>query len=147
MLAATPAAAAGMLKASKMRVPAASAPILGSDRDAGAIVASHENAERAGVASDIVFEEKVISRIAPPAGASPGAIVTNPPYGVRVGDRDALRNLYAQLGTIARERFAGWRLVALSADPRLDSQIGGTMEPVLSTKNGGIAVRAMRSTT
>ena len=73
--------------------------------------------------------------------------MTNPPYGVRVGDRDALRNLYAQLGTIARERFPGWRLTALSADPRLDSQIGGTMEKVLATRNGGIAVRAMRSTT
>ncbi|HEV7704625.1 MAG TPA: class I SAM-dependent RNA methyltransferase [Gemmatimonadaceae bacterium] len=124
----------------------APAPILGSDRDAGAIVASRANAERAGVAADIVFEEKVISRIAPPDGATAGSIVTNPPYGVRVGDRDALRNLYAQLGTIARDRFPGWRLTALSADPRLDSQIGGTMEKVLATKNGGIAVRAVRST-
>ncbi|MBK5188309.1 MAG: hypothetical protein JJD97_08675, partial [Gemmatimonadaceae bacterium] len=122
---------------------AAPAPILGSDRDAGAIAASRENAERAGVAADIVFEEKVISRIAPPDGGIPGAIVTNPPYGVRVGDRDALRNLYAQLGTIARERFAGWTLTALSADPRLDIQIGA-MTKVLTTKNGGIAVRAMR---
>jgi putative N6-adenine-specific DNA methylase len=126
-------------------LPAAPGPILGSDRDAGAVAASRENAERAGVSADIAFEEKVISRIAPPVGSVPGAIVTNPPYGVRVGDRDALRNLYAQLGTIARERFPGWRLTALSADPRLDSQIGGAMEKVLSTKNGGIAVRAMRS--
>ena len=126
-------------------LPAAPAPILGSDRDAGAIVASRENAERAGVTADIVFAEKVISRITPPDSAGVGAIVTNPPYGVRVGDRDALRNLYAQLGTIARERFPGWKLTVLSADPRLDSQIGGTMETVLTTKNGGIAVRAMRS--
>jgi putative N6-adenine-specific DNA methylase len=128
-------------------LPAAPAPILGSDRDAGAIVASRENAERAGVSADIAFEEKVISRIAPPADSVAGAIVTNPPYGVRVGDRDALRNLYAQLGTIARDRFPGWRLTALSADPRLDSQIGSGMEKVLATKNGGIAVRAMRSAT
>lgn len=128
-------------------LPAAPAPILGSDRDAGAIAASRENAERAGVAADIVFEERVISRITPPADSRPGAIVTNPPYGVRVGDRDALRNLYAQLGAVARERFPGWRLVALSAEPRLDGQIGGVMEPVLSTKNGGIAVRALRSAT
>jgi len=124
---------------------AAPAPIRGSDRDAGAIAASRENAERAGVAEDIVFEEKAISRIAPPANAPPGAIVTNPPYGVRVGDRDALRNLYAQLGTVARERFPGWTLLVLSADARLDGQIGGTMEPVLATRNGGIAVRAMRT--
>lgn len=127
-------------------LPAAPAPILGSDRDAGAIVASRENAERAGVTADIVFEEKVISRIAPPPDAAPGAIVTNPPYGVRVGDRDALRNLYAQLGNVARERFPGWSVTALSADPRLDGQIGGNMETVLQTKNGGIAVRAVRST-
>ena len=126
-------------------LPAAPAPILGSDRDAGAIAASRENAERAGVAADIVFEEKAISRIAPPAGATSGWIITNPPYGVRVGDRDALRNLYAQLGTVARERFPGWTLLVLSADPRLDGQIGATMEPVLATRNGGIAVRAMRT--
>ncbi len=128
-------------------LPAAPAPILGSDRDAGAIAASRENAARAGVAADITFEERVISRLAPPVGCAPGAIVTNPPYGVRVGDRDALRNLYAQLGTIARDRFPGWRLTVLSADPRLDSQIGGTMEKILTTKNGGIAVRAMRTVT
>jgi putative N6-adenine-specific DNA methylase len=136
-----------VLDAARAQVLAAApAPILGSDRDAGAIAASHENAERAGVAADIVFEEKAISRIAPPANVPPGAIVTNPPYGVRVGDRDALRNLYAQLGTVARERFPGWKLLVLSADPRLDGQIGRALEPVLRTKNGGIAVRAMRST-
>jgi len=122
-------------------------PLLDPLCGAGAIVASRENAERAGVAADIAFEEKVISRIAPPADSVAGAIVTNPPYGVRVGDRDALRNLYAQLGTIARDRFPGWRLTVLSADPRLDSQIGGEMEKILATKNGGIAVRAMRSAT
>jgi putative N6-adenine-specific DNA methylase len=126
-------------------LPAAPAPILGSDRDAGAIAAARANAARAGVAADIAFEEKVVSRIEPPAGHVAGAIVTNPPYGVRVGDRDALRNLYAQLGNIARDRFPGWSLTALSADPRLDRQLGDAMETVLATKNGGIAVRAMRA--
>ncbi len=128
-------------------LPAAPAPIFGSDRDAGAIAAARANAERAGVAADIVFEEKAISRIEPPPEAAPGAIITNPPYGVRVGDRDALRNLYAQLGTVARSRFPGWRLLVLSADARLDRQVGTSMETVLTTKNGGIAVRAMRATT
>lgn len=128
-------------------LPSAPAPILGSDRDAGAIAAARANAERAGVAADTAFEEKPISRIAPPSGGVSGAIVTNPPYGVRVGDRVALRNLYAQLGNVARDRFPGWHLTALSADPRLDGQIGGGLETVLSTKNGGIAVRAVHMTT
>ena len=127
-------------------LPFAPAPIFGSDRDAGAITAARANAERAGVAADIVFEEKVISRIAPPSGELAGAIVTNPPYGVRVGDRDALRNLYAQLGNVARERFPRWSVTALSADRRLDGQLGGAMETVFTTKNGGIPVRAVRAT-
>ncbi len=128
-------------------LPAAPAPIVGSDRDAGAIGAARANATRAGVAADIVFEEKVVSRIEPPAGGGVGAIVTNPPYGVRVGDRDAIRNLYAQIGNVARARFAGWSLTALSADPRLDNQLGATMEKVMGAKNGGLAVRAMRAAT
>ena len=128
-------------------LPFAPAPILGSDRDAGAVAAARANAQRAGVEADIELEEKVISRITPPAGETAGAIVTNPPYGVRVGDRAALRNLYAQLGNVARERFPGWRLTALTADPRLEGQLGGPLETVLSTKNGGIAVRAVRTTT
>jgi putative N6-adenine-specific DNA methylase len=127
-------------------LPFAPAPILGSDRDAGAVTAAQANAKRAGVEADIEFEVKVISRITPPAGEAAGAMVTNPPYGVRVGDRDALRNLYAQLGNVARERFPGWSVTALSAEPRLDSQIGGKLETLLQTKNGGIAVRAVRST-
>jgi putative N6-adenine-specific DNA methylase len=63
-----------------------------------------------------------------------------------VGDRDALRNLYAQLGNVARERFRGWSVTVLSADLRLEGQIGGKLETLLQTKNGGIPVRAVRST-
>ena len=128
-------------------LPSAPSAILGSDRDAGAIAAARANAERAGVSGNVAFEERVISRIAPPAGGAAGAIVTNPPYGVRVGDRDALRNLYAGLGNVARERFPGWRLTVLSADKRLDAQLGGEFEEAFATKNGGIPVRAVRATT
>ena len=37
-----------------------------------------------------------------------GWLVTNPPYGVRVGERTKLRNLFAQLGNVARRRCPGW---------------------------------------
>ncbi|HXT49282.1 MAG TPA: hypothetical protein VN717_11630, partial [Gemmatimonadaceae bacterium] len=56
-------------------LPFAPAPILGSDRDAGAVAAARANAQRAGVEADIELEEKVISRITPPAGETAGAIV------------------------------------------------------------------------
>jgi putative N6-adenine-specific DNA methylase len=119
-------------------LPAAPAPIQGSDRDAGAIAAARANAERAGVLSDIAFDTIALSRIQPPAEL--GWLVTNPPYGVRVGDRDRLRNLYAQLGNVARARCAGWTLALLSADARLDRQVGVGFAVALRTRNGGIPV-------
>lgn len=120
--------------------------ILGSDRDDGAIVAARANAERAGVAADVEWHVQPISALTCPPGSAAhprGLLVTNPPYGVRVGEATALRNLYAQLGKVARERCDGWRLALLSADARLDRQVGVGFEERFKTSNGGIAVRAL----
>ncbi|HVG43127.1 MAG TPA: hypothetical protein VM890_00300, partial [Longimicrobium sp.] len=75
-------------------LPAAPVPVAGSDRDAGAVEAARANAERAGVAADVDFAVRPVSAMEPPAGG-PGLLICNPPYGVRVGESDALRNLYA----------------------------------------------------
>ncbi|HEX6965788.1 MAG TPA: THUMP domain-containing protein [Gemmatimonadaceae bacterium] len=122
--------------------PSAPAPIQGSDRDAGAIDAATANAERAGVLGDIAFSAVALSRVTPPAAL--GWLVTNPPYGVRVGDVDRLRNLYAQLGNVARRVCAGWTLALLSADARLDAQLRMDLDVVLRTRNGGIPVHVAR---
>lgn len=119
--------------------PAAPAPIVASDRDAGAIAATQANAERAGVAMDIDARVAALSAIAPPAGV--GCLLTNPPYGRRIGDRLPLRDLYAQLGHVARARCAGWLLALLSADITLERQVGIPLHTALRTRNGGIPVR------
>src|SRR5688572_4334042 len=115
------------------------APIMGSDRDAGAIEFARSNAERAGVADDIRFDERAISSIEPPEDR--GWVVTNPPYGVRVGDRDRLRNLYAQFGKVLRAKCDGWHVGLISAAPELERQIGIALEVAVRTVNGGIPVR------
>jgi putative N6-adenine-specific DNA methylase len=120
-------------------LPSAPVEITGYDRDAGAIAAAGANAERAGVAGDVSFEVQPISRLA--AADPPGLILTNPPYGVRIGDPDRLRNLYAQLGNVARRQRAGWMLGLLSADRALERQIGFQFEERFATRNGGIPVR------
>ncbi len=123
-------------------LPGAPAPIIGSDRDAGAVEAATANAARAGVLDQIEFRRATISGVDPPPGR--GWIVTNPPYGVRVGERQALRNLFAQLGNVLRRRWPGWCLVMFSAQRELDRQVGLRLEPVLETTNGGIRVRLVR---
>lgn len=131
-------------EAAREILPRAPAPILGSDRDAGAIEAARANGGRAGVAGDIELEKRALSAIEPPSER--GWICTNPPYGVRVSERAELRNLYAQLGKVLRAKCPGWTVAMFSADARLDRATGLSLRPVLGTANGGIPVRILTGT-
>lgn len=125
--------------------PHVAAPIVGTDRDAGAIDAARSNAARAGVTGDVGLEAMPVSSARAPAPA--GLLVTNPPYGVRTGDLDTLRNLYARLGAVARREFPGWRAAVLSADQTrghsLERQLGLPMTAAWRSSNGGIPVRLL----
>jgi putative N6-adenine-specific DNA methylase len=121
-------------------LPRAPGIILGSDRDAGAIAAAVANAERAGVDMDVALAERAISGLDLPAGM-PGWIVANPPYGVRVGDTDRVRDLWARFGAVLRERGRGWHVALLSPDPVLERQLGIPVHVVATTSNGGIPIR------
>lgn len=116
--------------------------ILASDRDAGAIAMAQANAARAGVAEAIEFSCRPVSAIDPPPG--PGWMVTNPPYGLRVGEGSDLRNLYAQLGKVLRSRCPDWRVALLATDRKLLGQLGLPLDTSLGLVNGGIRVMAAR---
>lgn len=116
--------------------------ITGSDRDAGAIAAARANAERAGVPSAINFALHALSDAAFPGGER-GWVVTNPPYGVRVGEAGRVRDLWAQLGHVLRARAAGWRIALLSPEPTLERQLRIPLRVAAQTSNGGIPVRLM----
>jgi putative N6-adenine-specific DNA methylase len=116
--------------------------IQASDRDAGAIAAAQANAERAGVTDVIDFACRAVSAIVPPPG--PGYMVTNPPYGQRVRGGPDLRDLYAQLGNVLRDRCPGWVVTILSSDRTLLAQTGLKLESSLTTSNGGIDVVVAR---
>jgi putative N6-adenine-specific DNA methylase len=114
--------------------------IQASDRDAGAVRAALDNAERAGVAADLDISQRAISA-AEPVG-SRGWLLSNPPYGIRVGDT-TVRNLYAQFGKIVRNRFSGWNVGLLVAYDNLITQTRLPFERSFGTANGGIPVRFM----
>ena len=112
--------------------------IIGSDRDAGAIEAARANAARAGVETSTEFRNGPLSAMHPMPG--PELLLTNPPYGTRIGEEKALRNLYAQLGNVARTLLPGWQVALLGANPRLEGQVGMPLHEVWRTNNGGIPV-------
>lgn len=116
-----------------------SPPILAADRDAGAVEATTRNAERAGVLDAIAVERQALSALVLPEG--PGLVATNPPYGVRVGERDGLRDLYARLGEVLRRSGLGWRLAVVGADRGLEGQLRLPLVERVRTVNGGLPIR------
>jgi len=128
-------------EAERTQIAASPVRIAGADRDEGAIAAAGTNAERAGVTRDVELATRAISALEPADG--PGLIATNPPYGVRIGEIDRLRNLYAQLGHVLRRARPEWSIGILSAEPRLDRQLGFELAERFRTRNGGIPVRLL----
>ncbi|MBA4421351.1 MAG: hypothetical protein C0391_09410, partial [Anaerolinea sp.] len=113
-------------------------PILASDRDEGAVRITTANAERAGVLSNLDIQHRAFSAIEPPP--SPGWVVTNPPYGMRVSPEKDLRNLYDQLGNVLREKCPDWHVSLLCGSPVLAGHTRLPFGEPLRLTNGGIPV-------
>jgi putative N6-adenine-specific DNA methylase len=91
--------------------------IYGSDISAEALTAARNNFAGAGLEELVRLQRADILEINAPAAA--GVIVSNPPYGVRLGEQRDLAEFYPKLGDILKNHFAGWRVYLLSADARL----------------------------
>lgn len=112
-------------------------PLFGTDRDEGAVTATLANAAKAGVAEQLVVERRSASELVLPS--KPGWIVSNPPYGSRVGGPD-VRDLYDRFGAVLRERGAGWHVALMASRDTPISRLHLPLVPTLSTSNGGIHV-------
>ena len=102
------------------------------------MASARANAERAGVVEAIEWRTGAISDLLPPSsGGGPGLLLTNPPWGGRLSTGGDLRNLYATLGRVARERFTGWRIGVLVAERALARQIRPGLSEALRLEPGG----------
>lgn len=95
--------------------------IYGSDLYGNALKTARANIEAAGFSDVIELNQANILEISAPA--SSGVLITNPPYGVRIGESDALAEFYPALGDTLKKRFSDWRAYILSADMRLPKLI------------------------
>lgn len=113
----------------------------GSDKDAGAVRMSQDNADRAGVADLCTFAQTSAGDLTPPDGA-PGIVIVNPPYGSRIGDKKPLFALHASLGRALKERFSGWRVGLVTTDGGLAKSTGLPFEtPFAPVAHGGLTVK------
>lgn len=117
----------------------------GSDRDAGAVEMSRANAERAGHAAVIEFAQRDIDEATSPQGP-PGLVITNPPYGARIGDRQHLGHLYRRLGSRLRSNFSGWRVGLVTSEPDLARATGLPFAPAVGpVAHGGLRIYLFRT--
>ena len=90
----------------EMQIRPAPAPISGSDNDRHMIRVAVANAQAAEVDTFIRFEVKD-AQDARPNGEG-GILISNPPYGIRLAEVQALQALYPQLGAWLKQHYAGW---------------------------------------
>ena len=117
--------------------------ILGYDADPRAVRAAADNAARAGLADRIRVEKRRLADCAPPEGVARGLLVTNPPYGVRIGEEEQLGVLYAELGDTLRHRFLGWTGYVLTGSSALAKRIGLRPARRIPLWNGAIECRLL----
>ena len=94
--------------------------IIGSDRDAKVLDLARFHADKAGVKKQIRFEHRDFSELE--SGVEYGCIVTNPPYGERLEDEDAVRDLYESIPSVMRH-LPTWSLFLITSFPQFERVI------------------------
>jgi 23S rRNA (guanine2445-N2)-methyltransferase / 23S rRNA (guanine2069-N7)-methyltransferase len=122
-------------------------PIHGYDADVRAVRAAQANLARAGLGGRVHIERRALAECAPVAGRggapTPGLLVTNPPYGQRLGALESLGPLYEQLGDLLRRRFPGWTAYVLTGASALAKRIGLRPSRRIVLYNGAIECRLL----
>mgnify|MGYP001116836456 CR=1 FL=1 len=113
--------------------------LFGYDADEEMIFASKSNAKAAGVEKDIQFEKKDIRDLW--IDQEYGVLISNFPYGVKMGDYRELNNIYISFHKTFRNK-KGWSIYVLTADKKFPDYFKRA-EPdrVRKLFNGAIEVR------
>lgn len=102
-------------------LPRRALPIYGFDISAQEVRRTQVNLRVAQLQEWVRAEECDVLALAAPAAS--GVMVANPPYGVRLGEAEALAAFYPRLGDALKANWAGWRCCFLSADTNLPKLI------------------------
>jgi putative N6-adenine-specific DNA methylase len=100
--------------------------IFGSDISGDMVAMTRHNLKIAGILFDVPLKQIEAQHVSPPT-SQPGILLTNPPYGERIGVRgdstvpqdEMAVSFYSALGTTLKQRFAGWTVFLFTADLQL----------------------------
>lgn len=107
--------------------------IQGYDIDGDVIKAARENAKRAGVEELIHFQQRPVKELHHPKKY--GFVITNPPYGERLEEKEALPALYKEIGT-AYQNLDAWSLYMITSYEDAEKYIGRKADKNRKIYNG-----------
>jgi len=111
--------------------------IVGWDNNRTAVTSAIANVEEAGLTHIVHIEKRDIERFGD-YGGEPGLIVSNPPYGERLGEIEDLFPLYQTIGKRLTTDFKGWKAAILSGNSELSKTIGLKPDKINNILNGKI---------
>lgn len=121
------------------QLPSCPIPIHAADRDARTLEAATANLKAAGVSASVhLLHGDILDQLAP---ASAGLLISNPPYGHRVGEADLLASFYPRLGDWLKQRFAGWTAYFFTGDSRFPTLLRLSPSKRVPLFNGAIECR------
>lgn len=107
--------------------------IQGYDIDPEALKAARSNAKMAGVEHMIHFQQRPVSELRHPKPY--GFIITNPPYGERLEEKEALQGLYREIGE-SYERLDKWSMYLITSYEKAECAIGRKADKNRKIYNG-----------
>jgi putative N6-adenine-specific DNA methylase len=128
-----------LAQAREAELPVQPLEIHGSDLYGEALKIARINLAHAGLESAVPLKQANLLELTPPR--TPGIVVTNPPYGVRIGEQEELARFYPLLGDALKQRFAGWSVCIFTADMRLPKLIGLKPKRRVPLFNGALECR------
>jgi putative N6-adenine-specific DNA methylase len=118
---------------------AAALQLHGSDIAPAAITAARANVAALGL--DTVIDLRLADALTATAPAAEGLIITNPPYGVRLGAGEDLPALYAAFADTLKRNFSGWRAYVLCGEMALMKAIRLAPSRKIPLYNGALECR------
>ena len=116
--------------------------IRGYDANPRVLEFTTQNIENAGLDEHIRLAHKPIDQFGKPT-AETGLLLTNPPYGERLGEIDELIPLYQKLGTVLQKNFAGWKAAIFTGNVDLGRETDLSPSKQYSLYNGTIPCKLL----
>ncbi len=118
--------------------------IVGFDQNRHTVNTALTHVANAGLQNKIHIERRDIEDAEPAESWKPGLLISNPPYGERLGDEQETAELYKKFGTTLKAHFTGWKAAMIISNQELGFRLGLRSQKPITLFNGALECKLLR---